>query len=86
MRYLEKLHPESNLSTPIFLYCGNEADIVEFYANSGFLTDTLYSEYKARVIFVEHRFFGKSMPFGNNSYENTNLQLLTVEQAMADYV
>ncbi len=27
---------------PIFIYCGNEADITSFYNNSGFLTETLY--------------------------------------------
>jgi len=47
------------------VYCGNEAEIFEFYNNSGFLTDNLYTEFNARVIFIEHRYFGESMPYGN---------------------
>jgi pimeloyl-ACP methyl ester carboxylesterase len=37
-------------------------------------------------VFGEHRFFGKSMPFGNKTFVNINLKYLTVEQAMMDYV
>jgi lysosomal Pro-X carboxypeptidase len=37
------------------------------------------------VIFAEHRYYGESLPFGNNSFNNENLQFLTTEQALADY-
>jgi pimeloyl-ACP methyl ester carboxylesterase len=37
-------------------------------------------------VFGEHRYFGESMPFGDQSYDKSNLEYLTVEQAMMDYV
>ena len=70
---------------PIFFYCGNEGPIEWFYQNSGFLTDVLPNEYKALVVFAEHRYFGKSMPFGNDSFNADKLVYLTTEQAMADF-
>lgn len=87
MRYLiTKNRAPYNLSNPIFVYLGNELDITLFYKNSGFLTTTLQQMFNATVIFLEHRFFGESMPFGNNSFSNENIELLTVEQTMADFV
>ncbi len=39
------------------------------------------------IVFGEHRFFGKSFPFEQDySYNTTNNTLLTVQQAMMDYV
>lgn len=59
-----------------------------FYENSGFLTKVLGPEFNALVLFAEHRYFGESMPFGNQSesYKKGNNAYLTVEQALADYV
>ena len=60
---------------------------MSFYENSGFLTNTLRDLFTAKILFVEHRFFGTTMPFGNQSYSNnSNLAYLTVTQAMADLV
>ena len=75
---------------PVFLYTGNEGPIETFAANSGLLFD-LASEYHALLVFVEHRYYGHSMPFppfesANASYANTStLQFLTSQQAIADY-
>ena len=35
---------------------------------------------------LEHRYFGLSLPFGNDSYTNDNFQFLTLDNVMADAV
>uniref|UniRef100_A0A7I4Y8C7 Peptidase S28 domain containing protein n=1 Tax=Haemonchus contortus TaxID=6289 RepID=A0A7I4Y8C7_HAECO len=70
---------------PIFIYTGNEGDIECFTSATGMMWD-LAPRYNAAIIFAEHRFYGESQPFGNQSYATIeNMGYLTSEQALADY-
>ncbi|KAK8610224.1 hypothetical protein V6N13_081387 [Hibiscus sabdariffa] len=70
---------------PLFVYTGNEGDIEWFAANTGFLLD-IAPKFKALLVFIEHRFYGESMPFGKHSYQSAKtLGYLTSQQAMADF-
>ena len=71
-------------AAPVLFYCGNEGPLELFYNNSGALFEHA-ALLGARVLFVEHRYYGASLPFGNTSFTNDALQWLTVEQALADY-
>ena len=71
---------------PILFYCGNEGIITDFYDNSGFVTTTLATATNALVVFAEHRYYGESMPFGKDSFKPGNVNFLTIDQAMMDYV
>ena len=65
MRYLINDKFVEGNDAPILFYCGNEGDVEKYYANSGFMTDTLATSMKALILFGEHRYYGKSMPFGD---------------------
>ncbi|XP_062004811.1 uncharacterized protein LOC133722030 isoform X1 [Rosa rugosa] len=75
-------------NAPIFVYTGNEGNIEWFAENTGFLYDTA-PHFKALIIFIEHRFYGKSLPFGGRkvvAYSNAStLGYLSSTQALADY-
>lgn len=56
-----------------------------FANNTGLMWENA-AQYRAMVVFVEHRYYGDSMPFGSSSFECLGkLGFLTVEQALADY-
>lgn len=64
---------------PIFFYCGNEGPVEMFYNNSGFLNNDLGQLFKGLIVYMEHRYFGESMPFGTEkeSFKKENLVYLT---------
>jgi hypothetical protein len=72
------------ITHPVFFYCGNEGAVEDFYNNSGAIFE-MGQHFDAFIVFAEHRFYGRSLPFGNASFTQEALQLLNVEQALADY-
>jgi hypothetical protein len=85
-QYWQRPSAENNWTPgPILFYTGNEGDITLFAQNTGLMWD-LCPEYHCLLLFAEHRYYGATLPFGANSFDNaTTLQFLTAEQALADY-
>ncbi|CAF0897352.1 unnamed protein product [Didymodactylos carnosus] len=72
--------------SPIFFYAGNEGAIDLFCENTGFMWD-IAPLFHAMIVFGEHRYYGTSLPYGNDSYSKPEYtRYLTSEQALADYV
>ncbi|CAN8004406.1 unnamed protein product [Ixodes hexagonus] len=70
---------------PIFFYTGNENSIELFITNTGLMWEWA-PEFKAMIVFAEHRFYGESLPFGNRSHESPHhLGYLASDQVLADY-
>ncbi|XP_039140115.1 lysosomal Pro-X carboxypeptidase-like isoform X2 [Dioscorea cayenensis subsp. rotundata] len=86
-RYLVGRNDLWSRNGPIFFYCGNEGDIEWFAENTGFVWE-IAPRFGALVVFAEHRYYGKSMPFGSreSAYKDAkSLAYLTAEQALADF-
>ncbi|XP_053975185.1 lysosomal Pro-X carboxypeptidase [Hylaeus volcanicus] len=86
LRYLVNDTWQSGKNAPIFFYTGNEGSIETFAQNTGFMWE-IAPEFGALLIFAEHRYYGESMPYGNQSFNGSrHLGYLTSQQALADYV
>ncbi|CAI9736836.1 lysosomal Pro-X carboxypeptidase isoform X1 [Octopus vulgaris] len=84
-RYLVSTQWWDRNGGPIFFYTGNEGDIVWFLKNTGFMMD-IAGKFGAMLVFAEHRYYGKSLPYGTESYKDpVKLSYLTSEQALEDY-
>ena len=69
----------------MLFYTGNEAS-VELYVNATGLMWERAPELGARLVFAEHRYYGKSLPLGEASTANSStLRWLTMEQALVDF-
>ncbi|CAG9860284.1 unnamed protein product [Phyllotreta striolata] len=70
---------------PIFVFTGGQCNIETSAENTGFLFDVA-PHFNALVVFIEHRYYGKSLPFVNISYTNyEQMKYLTVAQVLQDY-
>ncbi|XXG88491.1 hypothetical protein AAC387_Pa12g0691 [Persea americana] len=77
----------AKIKAPIFVYTGNEGNIEWFTQNTGFMFDNA-PYFQAFLVFIEHRFYGESIPFGGKevAYSNAStLGYLSSTQALADY-
>ncbi|CAI0398039.1 unnamed protein product [Linum tenue] len=74
-------------NAPILVYFGLEGRIEHALENIGFLTENA-PHFKALLLYIEHRYYGESVPFGSWEKASRNaasLGYLTSAQAMADY-
>ena len=58
--------------------------MTQWYNTTGFMSDTLAKKYGALVVVGEHRYFGKSKPFGEDSYAKGNNQFFNLENILMD--
>ena len=56
---------------PLLFYCGNEGNIEEFINATGYINN-LAEDMNALIVFAEHRYFGKSLPFGDDAFSDAN--------------
>lgn len=70
------------LTGVIFFYSGNEADVTLYVNHTGLMWENA-QQFKALLVFAEHRYYGLSQPFGTAS--GNILNYLTHEQTLADY-
>ncbi|KAF9664910.1 hypothetical protein SADUNF_Sadunf16G0067000 [Salix dunnii] len=73
---IEINNTQSNVieNAPIFLYTRKEGGIEWFAQNTGFMFD-IAPRFKALLVLIEHRFYGKSMPYEgdkNVAYSNSS--------------
>ncbi|XP_065865766.1 uncharacterized protein [Euphorbia lathyris] len=76
-----------NSNSPMFVYLGAEAPIDNDLLVVGFLTDNA-ARFNALLVYIEHRYYGKSIPFGSReeAFKNSSTRgFFNSVQAIADY-
>ncbi|GAY64892.1 hypothetical protein CUMW_237070 [Citrus unshiu] len=76
----------ASTSSPIIVYIGEEAPLTFGVHGKGFIF-YLASRFKAMLLYIEHRYYGDSMPFGSfdEAFRDANtLGFLSSTQALAD--
>ncbi|XP_010267352.1 PREDICTED: lysosomal Pro-X carboxypeptidase-like [Nelumbo nucifera] len=76
-----------NSIAPIFVFLGEESSLDDDIESIGFLTDHA-PRFNALIVYIEHRYYGKSVPFESweKSFQNTEtLGYFNSAQALADY-
>ncbi|KAM0835608.1 hypothetical protein ACQ4PT_062829 [Festuca glaucescens] len=63
-RYLVNATYWGGKTSPIFVYAGNEGNVELFTNNTGFMWE-LAPQFRAMLVFIEHRYYGHSVPFGS---------------------
>lgn len=78
--------PEENY--PLFVFCGAEQGDIELeWEHYGFMVEFARSQ-GAKILWLEHRFFGKSVPFKEEEAFQARADrvgLLSIEQSLVDY-
>ncbi|KAJ8647886.1 hypothetical protein MRB53_000909 [Persea americana] len=77
----------ANTSSPIFVYTGDEEGLIDDLDAAGLMVDFAPS-FKALLVYIEHRYYGESLPFGSREEEYRNASTLgyfSSAQALADY-
>ena len=83
--WLAPLTHHSLVRAPRWEDCGNEGRLELFYNATGAMFEHGRA-LGAHILFVEHRYYGESLPFSDNaSFTPEGLQFLSIEQALADY-
>eukprot|EP01112_Ceratiomyxa_fruticulosa_P005570 TRINITY_DN1624_c0_g4_i2.p1 TRINITY_DN1624_c0_g4~~TRINITY_DN1624_c0_g4_i2.p1 ORF type:complete len:277 (-),score=50.77 TRINITY_DN1624_c0_g4_i2:719-1549(-) len=67
---------------PVFLYINGEGPVSGPPSSSTDEVVTLAQKFSAIIVTLEHRYYGQSVPFANNSLQN--LQYLSSKQALFD--
>ncbi|XP_045801774.1 lysosomal Pro-X carboxypeptidase-like [Trifolium pratense] len=77
----------ANSSAPIFVYLGAESSIDGYPNRIGFMSENA-AAFKALLVYIEHRYYGESKPFGSweEAFKNAStLGYFNSAQALADY-
>uniref|UniRef100_A0A914MXQ7 Uncharacterized protein n=1 Tax=Meloidogyne incognita TaxID=6306 RepID=A0A914MXQ7_MELIC len=72
LRYLVNTQYVKTNDAPIFFCVGEEGGAEYDASQLGFIWD-IAPEFNAALIYVDHRYFGKSLPFGDDSFSNISM-------------